>query len=116
MARLPHLGKVTFLAWLLFLTNFRKNLKMRLKTGLVVREIAGEKMIMMRAGNATDLTKAVMLNSSSEFLWNSLQDKTFEVADVTYLLIGRYSVESERAQADAGEWIDSLLKAGLIDS
>ncbi len=88
---------------------------MRLKTGLVVREIAGEKMILIRAGNTTDLTKAVMLNSSSEFLWNSLQDRVFEVADVTNLLKDRYSVEPERAQADAGEWVDSLLKAGLID-
>ncbi len=110
-----NLGKVTFLARLPFFVNFRKNLKMRLKTGFVIREIAGEKMILMRAGNTTDMTKAVMLNGTSEFLWNSLQSRTFENEDVTTLLTGRYSVDPELARADAGRWISSMIDAGFIE-
>jgi len=89
---------------------------MRLKSGYTIREIAGERMILVRAGNATDMTKAVMLNATSEFLWNSLQDMVFNEDDVTKLLTGRYSVENERAQTDAGKWISSMINAGLIDN
>ncbi|MHC1779174.1 MAG: PqqD family protein [Bacteroidales bacterium] len=89
---------------------------MRLKTGFVIREIAGEKMILMRAGNTTDMTKAVMLNASSEFLWNSLQDRVFDENDVKELLTGRYNVEPERAMVDTQSWISSMINAGLIDN
>jgi hypothetical protein len=99
-----------------FLLILRKYLMMRLKTGFVMREIAGEKMILMRAGNTTDMTKAVMLNASSEFLWNSLQNMVFEVRDVAKLLSGKYSVEIELAQADAQRWILSMIDAGLIEN
>lgn len=111
-----NLDKVTFLARLPFFANFRKNLKMRLKTGFVIREIAGEKMILMRAGNTTDMTKAVMFNSTSEFLWNSLQVNDFDENDVKDLLTGKYDVEPEVAMADALRWITSMHNAGLIEN
>ena len=89
---------------------------MKLKPNLTIREIAGEKMLVINGAAGVDLTKVVMLNSAAEFLWNSLQGKDFQNECAEDLLISKYGITKEQAKTDAEAWIKSMIKAGLIIS
>jgi len=89
---------------------------MRIKANQKLREIAGEKMVVMNGTAGADLTKVVMLNKSAEFLWNCLQDKEFCENDVIGILMQEYKIDKKQADKDAVKWIESMEKVGLIES
>ncbi len=89
---------------------------MKLKQNYKVREIAGEKMVVMHGKDGVDLTKVILLNNSAEWLWNSLQGKDFSLDSTAKLLEERYKIGKEQSEADAGKWIDSMVKVGLIET
>jgi len=88
--------------------------RMKLKSNCKLREIAGEKMIVMHGEQGLDLTRVVQLNGTAELLWNELHGKEFTREHTAQLLTTTYGIEQERAIADAGSWIDAMQKAGLI--
>jgi hypothetical protein len=87
---------------------------MKLIPDLTLREIAGEKMLVLKGAAGVDLTKVVMLNSTAEYLWNSLPGKEFQNEDVEELLIQKYGIAKDQAKIDAGAWIQSMVDACLI--
>jgi len=88
---------------------------MKIIPGCNLREIAGEKMILMKGSANLDLTKVVMLNSSAELLWTTFQDRDFMKSEAADLLITNYGIDQSQAFADAEAWISAMLKAGLIE-
>ena len=87
---------------------------MKIVQGYTLREIAGEKMIVMKGSTNLDLTKVVMLNSSAELLWNTFQNREFLKSEAAELLVSNYGIDPSKASADAEAWISSMMKAGLI--
>jgi len=87
---------------------------MKLIPDLTLREIAGEKMLVWNSASGLDLTKVVLLNSTAEYLWNALQKREFENEEVADLLIRNFGIEKNQALTDAGNWIRSMINAGLI--
>lgn len=79
-----------------------------------VRNVAGENLILLQGNNAGDMSKVVALNATSMFLWNSFQDKTFELQDVADALCREYEVEASVALNDAQMWVDKLKQQGII--
>jgi len=88
---------------------------MQIKKGLKIRDIAGEKVLIMQGNFGLDMTKVVSFNSSAEWLWNTLYDRTFSSEDVTGLLTERFLVDSETAEADAKKWIDQLMQCNALE-
>jgi hypothetical protein len=88
---------------------------MKIIPGYTLREIAGEKMILMKGSANLDLTKVVMLNSSAELLWNTFQNRDFLKSEAADLLVTNYGIDQVQAVADAEAWISSMMKAGLIE-
>lgn len=86
---------------------------MRFNPNIKLRDIAGEKMLVVGTSTSVDLTKVVLLNTSAEFLWNALKDREFTVEDVAGLLHDTYGIDNHIALTDAREWTDSMVKAGL---
>lgn len=88
---------------------------MKIKSNFKIREIAGEKMVLMHCEGYVDMTKAILLNRTAEWLLLSLNDKEFTNCSVEELITQRYGIDKERAQKDAASWIESMIKAGLIE-
>ncbi|MCK9628044.1 MAG: PqqD family protein [Bacteroidales bacterium] len=86
---------------------------MRYNPNIKLRDIAGERMLVIGTSTSVDLTKVVLLNSTAEFLWNALKDKDFSIEDAADLLTETYSIDKKTALNDAGNWADSMVKAGL---
>lgn len=88
---------------------------MRLKKNYKLRDIAGEKMLIVQGGQPVDMTKVIVLNSTSEWLWNEFLDKDFTVDEVVETLLQKYSAALDQVQSDAQRWITSLQNANLIE-
>lgn len=88
---------------------------MQIKKGLEIRNIAGEKVLIMQGRVGMDMTKVVSFNATAEWLWNTLYERTFSPEDVTGLLIERFQVDAETAEADAKKWIDQLVQCNAIE-
>jgi hypothetical protein len=75
----------------------------------------GETIVIIQGAKSADMTKLLSLNATSEWLWNELQDKDFEVEDVTNLILGRYDVDEATAAADSAAWVEKLKESGAVD-
>ena len=87
---------------------------MRFKKEYKVRSMAGENVVIMQGATGSDMTRIISLNESSLLLWNALQGKEFEVADVAEVLTSNYEIDTEIAVTDARAWIAKLVECGLI--
>ena len=77
--------------------------------------VAGEKLAVVQDADGMDLSKVIVLNSTAEVLWKTLEGKESTLDKVAGLLLERYDLKKEKALSDAKSWIDSLHKAGLIE-
>ena len=87
---------------------------MKFREGFKVRSMAGENIVIMQGTAGSDMTRIISLNDSSLLLWNELQNKEFEVADVANILISNYEIDTETAERDAKAWVEKLAECGLI--
>ncbi|MBE6212577.1 MAG: PqqD family protein [Rikenellaceae bacterium] len=89
---------------------------MKFKDGYKVRSMAGENVVIMQGTVGSDMTRIISLNDSSLLLWNELQDKEFEVADVANILVENYGIDLATAERDAKAWVEKLQECNLIDN
>ena len=87
---------------------------MKFKDGYKVRSIAGENVVIMQGTAGSDMTRIISLNDSSLLLWNELQGKKFEVADVANILVENYGIDLATAERDAKAWVEKLQECNLI--
>ena len=88
---------------------------MKFKEGYKVRSMAGENVVIMQGAAGSDMTRIISLNDTSLLLWNALQDKEFEVADVAAILVGEYEIDADIAERDAKAWVEKLQECGLTE-
>ena len=94
--------------------NRQKRRVMKIDSKIKVRDIAGEKVVIMQGRLGADLTRIIQLNGSSEWLLEQLAGRDFEVADVVELLTSRYDVDEQTATADAAKWIEQLRENKIV--
>ncbi|MBO7300635.1 MAG: PqqD family protein [Tidjanibacter sp.] len=87
---------------------------MKLKSEYKVRKIAGESVIVRMGIQDVKMTNIISLNSTSEWLWEQLQDEEFDAEKVADMLTAEYEVEREVAYIDAMKWIKMLQEADLV--
>lgn len=87
---------------------------MKIKAEYKVRSMAGENVVIMQGTAGSDMTRIISLNDSSLLLWNALQGKEFEVADVATVLVDTYEIDAEIAERDAKAWVEKLHECNLI--
>ena len=87
---------------------------MKIESKYKVRDIAGEKMIILQGTFGTDMTKIISLNESAELLFNKLVGREFTMEDAAAVLTDNYEVEAEVALADATKWVESMADCGVI--
>ena len=88
---------------------------MKFKKEYKVRSIAGENVVIMQGTAGSDMTRIISLNDTSLLLWNELQGKEFEIADVVGILVENYDIDSATAEQDAKAWVEKLHECNLID-
>ena len=79
---------------------------MKLKDGFILREVAGEHVV-IPTGDALDLNMMITLNETGCTLWKRLEQEA-ELADLTAALLAEYDVDETTAAAAAEQFVAKL--------
>lgn len=88
---------------------------MKLSNNYILREIAGEKVIVKQGTHGVDMTKIISFNGSAAALWENFFQKEFTVEDAANWLVERYGIDMDRASKDANSWVEKLVECGAIE-
>ena len=85
---------------------------MKLKDGFILREIAGENVVVPTA-DTLDLNMMITLNDTGCTLWKRLEQEA-ELADLTAALLAEYDVDEKTAAAAAEQFVAELKKHDFL--
>ena len=86
---------------------------MRIKSDFVLREIAGEYLIVTIVKSEDDFNGLITVDEIGKFLWDNMQGE-FEIETLVDRLTEEYDVKREEALSDVTEFVDELKKKEIV--
>ena len=86
---------------------------MRVKKEYVLRELAGQNIVVPVGSEAVNFNGVITLNNSGKILFKTLQNETTK-KDLIQALLDYYDVTEERAAKDVDAFIDLLEKNNIL--
>ena len=83
---------------LIFAPNKRT---MKLSSNYILREIAGEKVVVKQGTHGVEMTKIISFNESAAALWENFCNKEFTAEDAAEFLQQRYGIDADLAHKDS---------------
>ena len=87
---------------------------MKIKEGFVLREIAGNIVVVPTGTLVKEFPTMITLNESGRFLFELLQKADLEVEELTNKLIEKYKIDENRASKDAEMFVKKLKDSGVL--
>ncbi|MGN0171295.1 MAG: PqqD family protein [Acutalibacteraceae bacterium] len=86
---------------------------MKLKEGFLLRQLAGEYVVVPVGEASLDLRGMITLNETGAFLWEQLQSEQTEQT-LTDKLLADYAVDEAQARRDVASFTEKLRQQGLL--
>ena len=86
---------------------------MRINKEYVLREIAGDYIIIPVGATALEFNGLITVNEVGVTLWNMLQEEV-TMEDLVQGVLAEYDVQEEVAREDIQEFLDELVKDGIL--
>ena len=86
---------------------------MKIKQGFILREVAGNYIVVAVGSAVKEFNGVINLNETGAYLWKKLQDGTDEEGLVKALL-EEYEVEEDLARKDVKAFVEKLQGAKLL--
>ncbi|MFR2407169.1 MAG: PqqD family protein [Eubacterium callanderi] len=87
---------------------------MKIKNGYMLREVAGEAVVVPTGEATLNFQGIISLNETGALLWKELEQGC-EKKDLVQALLDEYEVDAETAEKDVNEFLQRADDAGLID-
>jgi hypothetical protein len=88
--------------------------KWRRKTGVVLRHVAGEHMLVPAVTREVDLDSLFLLNTTGVFVWEQL-DGHRPVGELGEAVAGKFAIDPAVAVADVSGFLSSLIERNLVE-
>lgn len=88
---------------------------MKIKSGYMLREIAGHHTVFPLGSRTVEFTGIITLNTSGAFLWESMIDDISE-DDLANKFAAEYGVNKETALSDVQDFINTLKDNNLLST
>lgn len=89
---------------------------MKLKDGLILREVAGQYVIVPTGKRVQEVTNIVYISSSAAYLWDYMKDQEFEKEDLVERILNYYTgVTREKASKDVERFLKILADNSILD-
>lgn len=88
---------------------------MKIKEGYILREVAGNNIIVAVGGESVNFDGIKTLNETGTFLWRNIE-KGMDEEMLINALTDEYEVDAETAKADVKEFVSLLINNGLIEN
>ena len=86
---------------------------MKLKSGFVLREVAGSTVV-VPAGGDLNFNGMISLNETGKTLWEALQTET-DTDGLVQALLAEYDVDADTARAGVETFVSKLREHGFLD-
>lgn len=87
---------------------------MRIKSGYMLRSVAGQNVVVPVGSAAIDFNGMISLNESGAFLWQAMAQDTTE-AKLVEAILAEYEVAKDAAMADVAAFVKKMREANLLD-
>jgi len=87
---------------------------MKIKNGFVIREIAGECVVIALGEASKSFNGMIKLNESARILWEQLE-KGCEKEDMIAAVTEAYDVDRKTVEADVDRFLDTLKGANILE-
>lgn len=89
---------------------------LKLKDGLILREVAGQYVIVPTGKRVQEVTSIVYISSSAAYLWDYMKDHEFEKEDLVQRIMEHYTgVTEEKAAEDVEKFLKILSDNNIMD-
>lgn len=89
---------------------------MKLKDQLILREVAGQYVIVPTGTRVREVTSIVYISSSAAYLWDYMKDHEFTREDLVERIMEHYTgVTEEQAGADIDHFLKTLADNNILD-
>lgn len=91
-----------------------KEVKMRIKNGFMLRDIAGQAVVVPLGSRVVEFNGIMTLSESGALLWRKLEnDASFE--EMVDLLITEYDIDRETAGKDIENFLESMRSKNILE-
>ena len=87
---------------------------MKIDKDFVMREIAGDYVVVPTGKTVLDFNGLITVNEVGAFVWKILQEDVTE-EDIVKRVLEEYEVDEETAKNDVEEFIEKLVKGGILE-
>ena len=89
---------------------------MKLKDQLILREVAGQYVIVPTGKRVTEVTSIVYISASAAYLWEYMKDHEFTREDLVARILEHYTgVTEEKAAEDIDKFLKILADNNILD-
>lgn len=89
---------------------------MKLKDGLILREVAGQYVIVPTGKRVREVTDINYITKPAAYLWDYMKNHEFEKEDLIRLTLERYTdVTREQVSADLDKFLKGLAEKGILE-
>ena len=89
---------------------------MKLKDGLILREVAGQYVIVPTGKRVQEVTGVLYMTKPAAYLWDYMQSHEFEKEDLIRLTLERYKdVTREQVSSDLDKFLKGLADKGVLE-
>ncbi len=88
---------------------------MKIKGEFVLREIAGDTMLVPVGQTALKMNGMIILDASAALIWKALEEEKSR-EEILEQIVNRFDVTEETAGKDLDEFLDQMKEADLLES
>lgn len=89
---------------------------MKLKDGLILRQVAGQYVIVPIGKRVREVTGVNYITKPAAYLWDYMKDHDFEKEDLIKLTLDRYSdATREQVSNDLDKFLNGLAEKGILE-
>ena len=86
---------------------------MKIKEGFVLREIAGQAVVIATGPASKEFRGMIKLNSTGKLIWQGLMDGLSE-EEISQKIVDTYEVDRDRAEADVKQMLNKMKEHGFL--
>ena len=90
-------------------------MKLKLKEGILIQEVAGEKILMASEMEEVDYSRMIVLNPSAALLAEALIERSCTLQQLVEILTDVYDTDEASVAKDVEEWLEQLWKLRVLE-
>ena len=90
-------------------------MKLKLKEGILIQEVAGEKILMASGMEEVDYSRMIVLNPSAALLAEALIERSCTLQQLVEILTDVYDTAEASVAKDVEEWLEQLWKLRVLE-